>query len=96
MKTKNENARAAIISKFSGPTNTRGARILVKSQRGSKSFDYPYDLSGADCHIWAVAQYLEKIAAEDLQYGSPVGWGVIGDYSVGVIPSGEYVFVSNN
>ena len=95
--TKNENARAAIVAKFAGPTNSRGARIIVKSQRGSKSFSYPHELSGLDVYIWAVDQYLKKIAAYDLkEYGSPIGWGVIGDYSVGVVPSGEYVFVSNN
>ncbi len=96
-KTHNENPRAAILSKFSGPTNTRGARIIVKSQRSRRSYSYPYELSGADCHIWAVSQYLADILKEDRKsYGEhATGWGTLSDYSVGQLPSGEYVFVSN-
>jgi hypothetical protein len=53
-------------------------------------------LSGADCYIWAVDQYLKAIAAEDRkEYGALIGWGEISDFSVGVLPSGEYVFVLN-
>lgn len=96
MKTYNENARASIIAKYQGPTNFKGARIIVKTQRGRKSFPYPYELNGHACYIFAVDQYLKAIAEEDRkEYGSPIGWGVISDFSVGVLPSGEYVFVLN-
>ena len=96
-KTHNENPRAAILSKFCGPTNTRGARIIVKSQRSRRSYSYPYELSGVACHTWAVSQYINAILAEDRKsYGEhATGWGVLSDYSVGQLPSGEYVFVSN-
>ena len=97
MKTQNENSRAAIISKYAGPTNSRGSRIIVSSQRGRKSFSYPYEKSGADCHSWAVEQYLKAILAEDQkEYGeNATGWGELSDYSIGQLKSGEYVFVSN-
>lgn len=97
MKTQNENSRAAILSKYVGPTNSRGSRIIVSSQRGRKSFPYPYEKSGADCHSWAVERYLEAIKNEDQKsYGEKAtGWGELSGYSIGQLKSGEYVFVSN-
>jgi hypothetical protein len=97
MKTHNENSRAAITSKFFGPTNSTGARIIVSSQRGRKSFSYPYEKSGANCHSWAVEQYLNAILKEDKkEYGeNATGWGELSDYSIGQLKTGEYVFVSN-
>jgi hypothetical protein len=97
MKTQNENSRAAIISKYSGPTNSRGSRIIVSSQRSRKSFAYPYEKSGSDCHTWAVDKYLKAILAEDQEeYGEKAtGWGKLSDYSIGQLKSGEYIFVSN-
>ena len=97
MKAHNTTALAAIVSKYVGPTNSRGARIIVKSQRSRRSYSYPYELSGADCHTWAVDQYLSSIIAEDRkEYGSDsTGWGTIADYSVGVLPAGEHAFVRN-
>ena len=95
MKTHNTTALASIVSKYSGPTNSRGARIVVKSQRSRRSYPYPYELSGEAIHIWAVEQYLATIIAEDRkEYGCETkGWGA--DFSVGVLPTGEHVFVRN-
>jgi len=97
MKTHNENSRAAILSKYCGPTNSTGSRIIVSSQRGRKTFSYPYELSGSNCHAWAVEQYLKAILKEDRkEYGeNATGWGELSDYSIGQLKSGEYVFVSN-
>ena len=97
MKTQNENPRAAILSKYRGPTNSTGSRIIVSSQRGRKLFAYPYELSGANCHTWAVEQYLKAILNDDRKrYGeNATGWGGLSDYSIGQLKSGEYVFVSN-
>lgn len=97
MKTHNENPRAAIISKYVGPTNSTGSRIIVSSQRSRKTFSYPYEKSGSDCHTWAVDQYLKAILKEDRKsYGeNATGWGELSDYSIGQLKSGEYVFVSN-
>ena len=95
IQTANENTRAAITTRFAGPTNTRGARIIVKSQRSRKSYSYPYELSGDACHKWAVSQYLADISAEDMKkYGSPLGWGTLADYACGALPDGGFVFVS--
>ena len=54
-------------------------------------------MSGADCHIWAVDQYLADILSQDrAEYGEhATGWGSLADYTVGQLPSGEYVFASN-
>jgi hypothetical protein len=97
MKTHNTTALQAIVSKYIAPTNSRGARIIVKAQRSRRSYPYPYDLSGQNVHIWAVEQYLSSIIAEDRkEYGSEAtGWGTIADFSVGVLPTGEHVFVRN-
>jgi len=97
MKTHNTTALAAIVSKYIAPTNSRGARIVVKSQRSRRSYLYPYELSGEAVHVWAVEQYLSSIIAEDRkEYGSEAtGWGTIADFSVGVLPTGEHVFVRN-
>jgi len=97
MKTHNEHSRAAIISKYYGPTDSRGSRIIVKTQRSRKSYHYPHELSGEDCHKWAVERYLNSIIAEDrAAYGEhATGWGNLEDYTIGQLPSGEYVFSSN-
>jgi len=97
MKTHNENLRAAILSKYAGPTNSTGSRIIVSSQRCRKTFAYPYELSGSNCHTWAVEQYLKSILKEDQkEYGeNATGWGEMSDYSIGQLNSGEYVFVFN-
>ena len=97
MKTHNENLRAAILSKDRCPTNSTGSRIIVSSQRGRKSFAYPYELSGSNCHTWAVEKYLKAILKEDQkEYGeNATGWGKLSDFSIGQLKSGEYVFVSN-
>lgn len=97
MKTHNTTALQAIVSKYIAPTNSRGARIIVKAQRSRRSFPYPYELSGEAVHVWAVEQYLSSIIAEDRkEYGSETtGWGTIADFSVGVLPTGDHVFVRN-
>jgi len=97
MKTHNEHSRAAILTKYQGATSCRGSRIIVKSQRSRKSYPYPHELSGADCHLWAVDQYLNDILAQDrAEYGEhATGWGKLEDYTVGQLPTGEYVFTSN-
>ena len=97
MNTHNKNARAAIIAKYLSPTNSRGARVKITTQRGSKTFSYPFELSGAACFAHCAEIYLAAIEAEDVKkYGSSCGgWGKIADYTVGVLPTGEHVFVSN-
>jgi hypothetical protein len=97
MKTHNENTRAAIVAKYIPASNTRGSRIQVKSQRSRRSYSYPHEKSGDEVFKHAVAEYLGEILREDTRkYGEhATGWGTLADYSVGQIPSGEYVFVNN-
>jgi len=89
-------ALAAIVAKFHGPTNSRGARIGVSSQRGRRFYPYNYALSGAEAAAEAVEQYLAEIlSADQAEHGPDAqGWGTIADYSVGTLPDGSYVFVA--
>lgn len=66
----------AIITKFFGPTNSKGARIQVKSWLGTKYYSYDYS---ADCaHTAAFSEWLQEVNTEMAkEYGSeaPVsGW----------------------
>jgi hypothetical protein len=41
----------AIKTKYKGPTDTRGSRIIASDEDGNKvTISYPYELSGEDCH----------------------------------------------
>lgn len=52
-----------IITKYLGPTNTRGSRIKVTSWLGSKTFSYDY---GASCaHKAAFQQYLQHLQEKE-------------------------------
>jgi len=95
MKTKNEFPLAAITAKYIGASNNLGSRIKVKSQRGGKTYSYPYDKSGSECFAYAAGLYLESIKDEDRkEYGPDAdGWGDLSDFMHGVLPSGEHVFV---
>lgn len=74
----------AIITKYHGPTNTRGSRITAKCDAGSVTIPYPYELSGEDVH---------RKAAETLR--DKLGWNTefYGNMACGQIPNGDYVFV---
>lgn len=95
MKTKNETAFAAITAKYIGASNCRGSRIKVTTQRGSKTYPYPHEFSGDAVFAYAANLYLEAIKNEDIKkYGENAeGWGSLSDFSHGVLPSGEHVFV---
>lgn len=70
----------AIITKYFGPTNSRGSRIKATCSAGSVTIDYPHELSGMDCHAKAAYALLAK-----LQWG----YKLMG----GQLPSGDYAFV---
>lgn len=79
----------AIITKFIGPTDTRGARIKATASSGSVTVGYPYELSGQECHRFAADALCEKLG------GRPAGWDssrLIG----GGLPDGTYCFVFSN
>lgn len=85
----------AIITKYIGPTNSRGARIKAQCERGKIFFSYPYHLSGEAAHRAAVDALTDKFAEEDAKkYGTQKEgntWKM--PFVTGQIPSGEYVHV---
>jgi hypothetical protein len=83
----------AIITKYIGPTNSRGARIKAECGRGKIFFSYPYELSGDACHRAAVDALTDKFAKEDSEFVPKDRNPWKADYVTGQIPSGEYVHV---
>jgi hypothetical protein len=98
--TANKYPRAAILAKYVGPTNTKGARICVSSQHTMGRKFYPYhDLSEGtegSAYAAAVGLYLADMLKESRkQYGDNASnWGELSDFAHGVLASGEHVFVS--
>lgn len=75
----------AIITKYHGPTNTKGSRITAKCDAGSVTISYPHELSG-DAVYRAAADALVK----------KLGWDH-GELACGGLPdNGGYVFVFVN
>lgn len=52
----------AVITKYIGPTERRGARIKIESCYGSKF--YPFDYLSSEAHDTAFNQWLEEVNAE--------------------------------
>jgi len=74
---------AAIVTKYHGPTNTRGARISARMMTARPVFiPYPYELSERDRHAAAAAALMAR-------EGWPVGCAMV----AGGMPDGGYVFV---
>lgn len=52
----------AIVTKYHGPTNTRGSRISAQDSDGNRiSIPYPHELNGDDCHALAAAALCRKM-----------------------------------
>lgn len=51
----------AILTKYHGPTNTRGSRITAFDGDASASIPYPHELSGEACHRAAANALCEKM-----------------------------------
>ena len=77
----------AIITKYHGPTNTRGSRISARCAAGSVTIPFPYALNGQTAHRAAAEKLLEKLDWKTDSYGELLG---------GQLPSGDYVFVFNS
>lgn len=74
---------AAIVTRYHGPTNTKGARISARMMRARPVFiPYPHELSGLDVHAAAAAALMAR-------EGWPVGCPMV----AGGMPDGGYVFV---
>ena len=70
----------AIKTKYKGPTNTRGSRIIASDEDGNRvTISYPYELSGEAVHRKAADALCAKM-----------GW--TGDLVSGSLKNG-YVFV---
>ena len=65
----------AIHTKYSGPTNSRGARIIVTAE-GCKRRSIPYNYGASDPHVDAARTYATEL-----------GW--TGDYVRGTLPDGS-------
>jgi hypothetical protein len=73
----------AIKTKYKGPTNYRGSRIIASDEDGNRiTISYPYELSGEAVHRKAAEALCEKM-----------GWGR--DLIAGSIKNG-YVFTFSN
>ncbi len=72
--------RQAIITKFLGPTNTRGSRIKATAEAGTITVPWDYALNVTDNHRAAAAALIRKM-----------GWG--GFWYAGGVERG-YVFVN--
>ncbi len=71
----------AIITKYYGPSNTKGSRIKAKCSSGSITVGYPYHLSGDAVHRFAAVALCDKM-----------GWNssnLVG----GTLPNGQHCFV---
>ena len=94
--TKSEpiHARQAIVTRYVCPTNTLGARIRAKCDRGSVSVPYPDEANqGADAHSVAVLSLLAKFAKED---GTDRSWPAFDRWVCGGMPQSSkdaYVWV---
>jgi len=54
----------AIVTKYVGPGNVRGARIIAKCKAGRVSIPYPHELSGEAVHRAAAVALCDKLDAK--------------------------------
>lgn len=81
----------AIVTKYIGPTGTKGARIKAACDAGSITIPYPHELSGEDVYAAAAMALCRKLGwtEENGHRGNWVcGGGMNGTFS--------YVFVFNS
>ena len=69
--------RQAIVTKFHGPTNSKGSRIKASCEAGSIWFDYSYRHNSDQNHMLAVLALLRKLGWK--------GWWTIGGTSTGCV-----------
>lgn len=56
--------RQAITTRYAGPTNTRGSRIIAKANAGTITIPYPHELNTEQGHAKAARALVEKLAKE--------------------------------
>ncbi len=68
----------AITTRYMGPTNTRGARILATDvDKNRVTIPYPYELSGQDVHQAAAKALCEKMGWEGELIGGSTKRGYV-------------------
>lgn len=72
-------AKATIVVKYLGPTNTKPARMKATCQAGSKIIPYPNDVEQDSAYIEAAAALVD---AEGLAWGSKWSMGRLDNDSV--------------
>lgn len=71
----------AIVTRYHGPTNARGARISATAEAGRIYIPYPHELNATEAHAAAARAFAER-------------WGWAGRWVGGASPDGRgYVFV---
>jgi len=76
----------AIVTKYIGPTDTKGSRIKATCDAGSITIPYPHELSGEDVHAAAAMALVRKLGWD--QHGYKPFW------QCGSLPNqAGYVFV---
>lgn len=77
----------AILTRYLGPTNSRGALIKAICAAGSITISYPDELSGQAVHRKAAEALVSKLEWVHPNYGGLLG---------GCLPNGDYCFVFNS
>ena len=68
----------AILTKYHGPTNVRGARIIASDMDGNRAIiGYPHQLSQEDAHRFAAKVLRDKMGWQ----GRMIGGGIRGGYA---------------
>jgi hypothetical protein len=78
----------AIETKYYGPTNTKGAKIIAECAAIRVTIAYPYGLDFADAHKFAAITLCEKM-------GAKYGWNPI-NLTTGQLKNGNYAHVFHN
>lgn len=84
----------AILTKYTGPTNTKGSRILARCQamRIVVGFDYSLDIEGN--HVAAAAELCRRMDAQCVKkYGSKPGGAWTTPRITGQLPDHSYAHV---
>lgn len=93
--TSTTNQMQAILTRYYGPTNTKGSSIKASCERGSILVPYPHECNeGHDAHRFAAQALLDKFVAEDRKnYGpdSKPAWGR--PFVSGGLPNGDWAHV---
>lgn len=72
----------AIITKYHGPTNSKGSRISAQAAAGKVFVHYDHALNIDENHAEAARNLLEKL-----------GWDKHSDIASGTLPNGDYCHV---